>query len=114
MANNNDPGQLGGLEVRVENGIAETFKFTTAMGGKVQYHKRSLLASTNTMRKRARARQNQTDETRIPIYTDIRDLGSHFSTTKRSRATTLKLRIEQALPFAKRIHHMKLTTKRKV
>ena len=52
----------------------------------------------------------------IPVSVDIRDFGchSHFSCRKRTSAKTLKARIDAAVPIAKRVGKMRLTTRRRV
>ena len=50
----------------------------------------------------------------IPVAVDIRDLGSHFSCGKRPTSKTLKDRVRAALPIAKRIGYMRLTTARRL
>ena len=48
----------------------------------------------------------------IPVVTDSRDLGAHLSCAKRPGATTIRQRVEDALPVAKRVASVRLDTRR--
>ena len=102
------------LADKVDAIIQETLHFIRNMGGDAQLHKCAILASSDKLRKKLRGKTWGPERKPIPIAVDIRDLGSHFSCGKRPTSKTLKDRVKAALPIAKRIGYMRLTTARRL
>ena len=99
---------------KVEEAITETLHFIKNMGGLAQLHKCAVLAGEPAIRTKLRGKRWGPEAEPIPVSVDIRDLGSHFSCGKRPSAKTLKARIEAAIPIAKRVGKMRLTTRRRM
>ena len=102
------------LADKVDAIIEETLHFIRNMGGDAQLHKCAILASNDKLRKKLRGKTWGPERKPIPVAVDIRDLGSHFSCGKRPTSKTLKDRVKAALPIAKRIGYMRLTTARRL
>ena len=94
--------------------IQETLLFIQRIGRQSHMQKCAILASSAVMRRKLKHMKWSTDGDPIPVTTDIRDLGSLFACGKRAATRTLKDRIAKAIPTARKIGAMWLTTQRKV
>jgi hypothetical protein len=76
-------------------------------------HKCAILASSEDVRARLRKLKWGPQNENIPVVTDARDLGAHISSGGRAKLATLKTRVAEKLPMAKRIGSMRLALKSK-
>ena len=89
--------------------VEDTLVYIRNMGGDAQVHKCAILASSPEVRAKLRKCKWGSKREAIPVVTDTRDLGTHLSCARRPRSTTLKTRVAEATPIAKRIGAMNLT-----
>ena len=77
------------LEARTEAVVEDTLDYIRNIRGNAQLHKCAIMASSQRLRAELRGMRWGPKAEKIPVVTDIRDLGAHLSCAKRPRATTI-------------------------